>query len=73
MAGNETEAHKELKRLAVAWAREQGYSCCGVEIRLPHSGYRADVAAYKPAYELRTLEFEGRMRQLKARIRPRAR
>ena len=52
MAGNETEAHKELKHSQLCdGRRKQGYSCCGFEIRLPNSGYRADVAAYKPAYE----------------------
>jgi hypothetical protein len=60
MSRNETDAHQELKRLAALWARDHGYSCIGFEIRLPNSGYRADVAAYKPAYEQRTVEFEGR-------------
>jgi hypothetical protein len=60
MPASETEAHKELKRLSMRWAREQGYSCRGEEISLPHSGFRADVAAYKPAYEQRTVEFEGK-------------
>ena len=47
MAMNETESHRNLKRLALIWAHEHGYSICGVEIRLPHSNYRADVAAYR--------------------------
>ena len=42
------------------WARKQGYACSAFEIRLPNSGYRADVAAYKPAYELRTVELDGK-------------
>ena len=60
MASGETEQHKKLKRLAARWAREQGYACCGYEIALPHSGFRADVAAYKPAYESGTISFEGK-------------
>jgi len=60
MATGETEQHRQLKQLSALWAREQGYSCCRYEIRLPHSGFRADVAAYKPAYETATVAFEGK-------------
>ena len=56
----ETDKHRELKRLCFNWAAEQGYSCQGFEISLPHCGYRADVAAYKAALETRTVCFEGR-------------
>ncbi len=56
----ETEKHRELKRLCFAWAAEQGYSCQGFEISLPHCGYRADVAAYRAAAETRAVQFEGR-------------
>lgn len=56
----ETPEHKQLKALALQWAVDQGYKCAGYEISLPHSGYRADVAAYKPDSELQTIEFEGR-------------
>jgi hypothetical protein len=48
MPGNETETHRNLKRLALVWARQQGYAIGGVEIRLPHSHFRADVTAYRP-------------------------
>lgn len=51
MPAAETTAHATLKRLALHWAQEQGYIIGGVEIRLPHSGYRADVAAYRPALQ----------------------
>jgi hypothetical protein len=44
----ETEAHIQLKRLAVLWAQAQGYSACGLEVTLPRCRYRADVAAYRP-------------------------
>jgi hypothetical protein len=57
MPGTETTAHANLKKLAVLWARGQGYAICGVEIRLPHSNYRADVAAYRT--ETRRLPLSG--------------
>jgi len=43
----ETEAHRQLKRLAVLWAQAQGYAACAVEVSLPQCRYRADVAAYR--------------------------
>lgn len=46
--GGESAAHRELKRLAVAWALERRLVLCGTEVRLPRSGYRADVAAAMP-------------------------
>jgi hypothetical protein len=49
MLGGETQLHWNLKRLAVIWAQRQGYSVCGIEVRLPRSGFRADLAAYRPA------------------------
>jgi hypothetical protein len=47
-AGGESAAHRELKRLAVAWALAHRLVLCGTEVRLPRSGYRADVAAAMP-------------------------
>jgi hypothetical protein len=47
MSGAETTAHATLKELAIQWAQLNGYPICGVEIRLPHSNYRCDVAAYR--------------------------
>ena len=41
----ETSAHRELKQLAGQWAREQGFVITAPEVRVPKSGYRADVAA----------------------------
>ncbi|MEI6083219.1 MAG: hypothetical protein WCS70_02840 [Verrucomicrobiota bacterium] len=49
MGSAETQEHKTLKRLALIWAQQQGFTICGLEIRLPKSGYRADVVGYKPA------------------------
>lgn len=37
--------HRELKGLAVAWAREAGFTLCAEEVRVPRSSFRADVAA----------------------------
>lgn len=41
-------AHQELKRAAFLWAQGQGYAACAMEVRLPKSRYRTDVAAYRP-------------------------
>jgi hypothetical protein len=45
----ETEAHFRLKRLALIWSQQNGYSACALEVSLPRCRYRADVAAYRPA------------------------
>jgi hypothetical protein len=47
-ARGETERHSRLKRLAFLWAQVHGYSACAMEVPLPQSRYRADVAAYRP-------------------------
>jgi hypothetical protein len=44
----ETVAHRELKRLALLWAQENGYPIVALEVSLPQCRYRADVAAYRP-------------------------
>lgn len=44
----ETPAHRELKRLALAWAAARRLVLGGTEVRLPRSNYRADVAAATP-------------------------
>jgi hypothetical protein len=44
----ESEAHLELKRLALIWAQENGYPIAALEVSLPQCRYRADVAAYRP-------------------------
>ena len=48
-ARSETPAHAGLKRLALIWAQQNGYSACALEVSLPRCRYRADVAAYRPA------------------------
>jgi hypothetical protein len=47
-AHGETARHSRLKRLAFLWAQAHGYSACAMEVALPQSRYRADVAAYRP-------------------------
>jgi hypothetical protein len=49
MAGRETVAHRNLKGLATVWAWQNGYSAVATEVRLPNSGFRADVVAYRRA------------------------
>lgn len=49
MPAAETENHARLKRLALEWAQAHAFAICGVEVRVPKSGYRADVAGYAPA------------------------
>ena len=42
------------------WAQQQGYPICGFEVRLPHSNYRADAVAYRPATERLPLPGNGK-------------
>jgi hypothetical protein len=46
--GSETPAHRALKLLALDWAREHRLLIAATEVRLPRSGYRADVVAAPP-------------------------
>jgi hypothetical protein len=59
---SETQRHQRLKTLALAWAQAGGFAICAPEVRVPRSGYRADVAAYAPRSperaEARTAIFE---------------
>ncbi len=48
VSSSESAAHRELKRLAIDWARERRLLLAATEVRLPRSGYRADVAAATP-------------------------
>jgi len=58
VVGGETEKHRELKRLALRWAQTNGFSIAACEVRVPKSGYRADVAACSRGAERRTAVFE---------------
>lgn len=40
--------HRRLARLALEWAAAHRLTHCALEVRLPQSGYRADVAATSP-------------------------
>jgi len=44
-AGGETPGHRDLKRRAVIWALTHDFRACALEVRVPRSGFRADVAA----------------------------
>ncbi len=43
--GGESRGHRELKRRALAWARDRGLHLAACEVRVPRSPYRADVVA----------------------------
>lgn len=45
---SESAAHRELKRLALAWAAEHRMLLGATEVRLPRANYRADVVAATP-------------------------
>ena len=45
---SESQAHRELKRLVLEWARARRLILAATEVRLPRSNYRADVAAATP-------------------------
>jgi hypothetical protein len=54
----ETESHARLKTLALQWARANGHSCAACEVRVPRSGFRADVVAFEGRHEARVAVFE---------------
>jgi hypothetical protein len=58
MPGGETNNHQRLKTLALAWAQTNGFAICGLEVRVPKSGYRADLAACGRGAGARTAVFE---------------
>lgn len=58
MTRGETENHTRLKTLALAWAQANGFAICGLEVRVPKSGYRADVAGTGRGPQARTVVFE---------------
>jgi hypothetical protein len=55
---SETEKHRQLKRLALAWAQANGFGIAATEVHVPKSGYRADVAACARGAAGRTAIFE---------------
>ncbi len=58
MPTGETSRHRELKARAIAWARSNGFAIAAEEVRVPKSGYRADVAACSRGEGRRTALFE---------------
>lgn len=46
--GAESAAHRDLKRIALNWAQQHRLLLAASEVRLPRSGYRADVVAATP-------------------------
>ena len=44
----ESQAHRDLKRLALVWAQANGFRIAAAEVSLPNHRVRMDVAAYKP-------------------------
>jgi hypothetical protein len=44
-AGAESDAHRQLKALAAAWALAQGFDALAEEVALPRASYRADLLA----------------------------
>lgn len=49
MPAGESAAHARLKQLSLDWAAENGFPIGAAEVRVPRSGFRADVAVYRPA------------------------
>lgn len=58
MPRGETESHARLKSLALAWAQANGFADAAREVRVPRSGFRADVVARETAGEGRVAVFE---------------
>ena len=50
MPSSESDRHRELKRLALAWAQMHAYRIAAVEVSVPNLGARLDVAAYRPPF-----------------------
>lgn len=58
MSRGETPQHARLKSLALSWARANGYAVAAREVRVPRSGFRADVAACASEVDGATALFE---------------
>lgn len=58
MVLGETVQHARLKTLALGWAQASGFPIAATEVRVPRSGYRADVAAIARGPEGRSAVFE---------------
>jgi hypothetical protein len=50
MSSSETPRHRHLKRLALGWAGERGFTIAATEVAVPRLGFcRLDVAAFRAA------------------------
>ncbi len=58
MHRGETARHARLKALALGWAQARGFAIAATEVRVPRSGYRADVAALGRGRDGRSAVFE---------------
>lgn len=58
MLSAETPSHQRLKALALVWAQANGFAICGLAVRIPRSGHRADVAVCGRGAGARTAVFE---------------
>jgi hypothetical protein len=58
MSRSESESHVRLKTLAATWARANGFALAACEVRVPRSGFRADVVALDASGEGRVAVFE---------------
>jgi hypothetical protein len=59
MAGTESPAHLELKRLSLIWAQANGYPIAAQEVSIPNLRFRLDAAAYRPG-SVRVMRFDER-------------
>lgn len=60
MSKSESIQHLHLKKLAMDWSLDQGFEIAVDEVRIPQSGYRADVMAYRRwTRELDALDLAG--------------
>lgn len=60
----ESQAHRDLKRLALVWAQTNGFRIAAAEVSLPNHRVRMDVAAYKPQ-RAREAQCDERTRKLR--------
>ena len=60
---SETQAHRDLKRLALIWAQSNGFRVAAAEVSLPNHRVRMDVAAYRST-RVRELQKDERLKSI---------
>ncbi len=50
MPGGESQRHRMLKQAGIQWLAEHDYAIQAMEVRLPNSGFRADVVGYQSGW-----------------------